>query len=112
MLFDDGVLYLCTVESTSSQGLKPTIRLVPTQGHYFGERTIGYNRQYAARGVSEQIDMLVRIWQDRSARIGMHAVVNGEAFIITNVQHTLDEDGLRVTDLTLSREDKNYEIIQ
>jgi hypothetical protein len=38
--------------------------------------------------------------------------VNGDAYIITNVQHMLDEDGLRVTDLTLSREDKNYEVIQ
>lgn len=112
MRLDDGVLSLCVVESTSGQGLKPSIQLKPYQWHYFGERTVGYNRQYAAKGVSEQIDMLVRIWQDRTARIGMHALVNGDAYIITNVQHMLDEDGLRITDLTLRREDKNYEVIQ
>lgn len=87
--------------------------LVKDNVHYYGERTVGYGRQYAAKGVSEQVDLLVEIWQDRSARIGMYALLDtGEQYRIDNVQHKLNEDGLRVTWLTLRRLDDLYDIAE
>lgn len=111
MLLDSGVLTLCTLQNTAAPGAMPAERLVPQSQHWYGERTIGYGRQYEAKGVNEQIDLLARIWQDRTARIGMYALLdNGEQYRIDNVQQTWDDDGLRVTDLTLRRLETLYDV--
>lgn len=111
MLLDSGVLTLCRLENTAPDGAMPRMRLVPVKRCYYGERTVGYNRQYAARGVNEQIDLLARIWQDRDARVGMYAVLDhGGQYRISNAQQLQDDDGLRVTDLTLERIDALYDV--
>lgn len=111
MLFDAGILTLCQLENTAPPGDMPQDRLVPLRKCFYGERTVGYGRQYAARGVNEQVDILARIWQDREARVGMYAVLeNGGQYRVDNVQQLVDEDGLRVTDLTLERMDALYEL--
>lgn len=111
MLLDSGVLTLCTLQNTAALGAMPVERLVPQGSHWFGERTVGYGRQYAAKGVNEQVDLLARIWQDRTARIGMYALLDsGEQYRIDNVQQLWDDDGLRVTDLTLHRLETLYDV--
>lgn len=113
MLLDSGMLTVCTVKDVTVPGKMPVKKLIPGEQHYYGERVVGYGRQYAARGVSEQVDILARIWQDRSIRIGMYALLeNGEQYRIGNVQHLKDEDGLLVTDLSLERLDDLYEIAE
>lgn len=110
MLFDDGAVIICKLENRASPGNMPDEHLVPFAQHDYGERTVGYGRQYAAKGVSEQVDMLIRFWQDRSVRIGMYAVIDEEQFRIDNVQHLYDDDGLKVTDLTLRRLEDLYDV--
>jgi len=110
MLFDDGVLQICTLKNEAGPGEMPDEHLVPGKKYFYGERTVGYGRQYAAKGVNEQVDMLVRIWQDRGIRIGMYALIGGEQYRIDNVQHLYDGDGLRVTDLTLERLEELYDV--
>lgn len=111
MLLDSGLLTLCRLENAAAPGDMPKEHLVPLRQCFYGERTVGYGRQYAARGVNEQIDILARIWQDRQARVGMYAVLeNGEQYRINNAQQLLDEDGLRVTDLSLERMDALYDL--
>lgn len=111
MLFDSGTLWICKLEDSVKKGAMPKGKLVKVAEYDFGERTVGYGRQYAAKGVSEQVDMLVRIWQDRTIRIGMYALVNGEEqYLIGNAQHLKDDDGLLVTDLSLQRLDDLYDV--
>ena len=110
MLLDSGQLTLCTAKDVSKPGAMPVYQLITGNVHLYGERTIGYGRQYAAMGVNEQVDLLARIWQDRSARIGMYALIGEEQYRINNVQHLTDEEGLKVTDLTLRRLDDLYDI--
>lgn len=111
MLLDSGVLTLCSLKNSAPKGAMPDEHLVPGNVHLYGERTVGYGRQYAAKGVYEQVDMLVQIWQDRSARIGMYALMDtGEQYRIDNVQHLTDEDGLQVSYLTLRRLDDLYDV--
>ena len=111
MILDSGRLWCCTLSNTAPNGSMPKEKLHKEREYLFGERTVGYGRQYAAKGVNEQVDMLVRVWQDRCIRIGMYALVNEEEqFRITNVQHLTDEDGLKVTDLTLQRLDDLYDV--
>lgn len=104
-MLGDGILTVYTATNTAANGLKPAYTLTEYGRFWYEERRIGYGRQYAARGVNEQIDLLARIWQDRGVRIGMVAEVDGEQYQIDNVQHLRDDDGLRITDLTLRRID-------
>lgn len=123
-MMDAGIVTVCTLEDTAEPGNMPKPKLVPlvyedeelTWG--FEERTVGLNRQYQAKGVSERVDMLIRIWR-APVRIGMYAVLTdyegqenpeGDQYRIDNVQQILDANGLKVTDLTLYRMEELYEV--
>lgn len=111
MLHDSGLLTFCTLSNVAPKGAMPREVLRRQCQHFYGEKTIGYGRQYAAKGVSEQVDLLAEIWQDRSIRIGMYAVDDtGAQYRIDNVQHTMDKSGLFVTIVTLRRLDELYDL--
>lgn len=118
-MMDAGRIIICRLENVASSGEMPSDALVTVATADFEERVIGYGRQYDALGVNEQIDMLVRIWREPLVRIGMYAVLtdyegqineDGDQYRIDNVQHLLDADGLKVTDITLSRMDELYDV--
>ncbi|MBO5513734.1 MAG: hypothetical protein J5961_03990 [Mogibacterium sp.] len=123
-MMNDGLIILCSLTNRAESGDMPREVLEPlkeegeVQEWGFEDRVVGYGRQYEAKGVSERIDMLVRIWR-APARIGMYAVLTdyegqenpeGDQYRIDNVQQTLNRDGLKVTDLTLYRLDQLYEV--
>ena len=123
-MMSEGLVVLCELTNLAEAGDMPRKVLSPLteDGEVlewsFEDRVIGYNRQYVAMGVSERVDMLIRIWR-APARIGMYAVLtdyegqenpDGDQYRIDNVQHLLNEDGLKVTDLTLYRLDQLYEV--
>lgn len=111
MLLDSGVLTLCRLENTAPGGAMPRMRLVPVERCFYGERTVGYNRQYAALGVNERVDLLARVWQSRAARAGMFALLeDGAQYRVALAQQLWDDNGLRVTDLTLERIDALYDV--
>lgn len=114
MTYDDGVVILCELKDTNEvAGGMPAMYLIPVEWLFYAERTVGYGRQYAAFGANQQVDMLIRTWRTDMARIGMYAVIeNKNQYRIDNVQHLLDEDGLKVTDLTLRRLDKLYDVAE
>ena len=109
MLFE-GTLKICNLQNTAEAGEMPTEKLVVVDEVYYGERTVGYNRQYAAMGVSQQVDKLVRIWR-KDVEVKQYAVMDdGKQYVIDMVQRSEDEDGLKVSDLTLRRLDDNYDV--
>lgn len=111
MLLDSGILELYKLVNTAPNGNMPNEQLVYIDSAYYGERTVGYNRQYAAKAVNESVDKLIRIWRNESISAGMYVLLeDGNQYQIDMVQHLLDDDGLKVTDLTLSRLEKNYEL--
>ena len=118
---DDGIVKICDLENESENALMPQEHLKVLRSHLFEERTVGYNRQYAAMGVNKRVDYLVRIWRDAQVHIGQYAILtdyegqvneDGDQFRIDNVQHLLNSDGLKVTDLSLYRMDKLYDVIE
>lgn len=124
-MMDDGLCVICTLENKAESGDMPNNVLEPlkdgdeTAEWQFESRKIGYNRQYEAKGVSERVDMLIRIWRAPAIRIGMYAILSdyegqedpdGDQYRIDNVQALEDDDGLKVTDLTLYRLDELYEV--
>lgn len=124
-MMDAGVVTICNLVNRAEEGDMPAdILEVATDGtgndlvYQFEERVVGYNRQYAAAGVGERVDMLIRIWR-APVRIGQLAVLtdyegqeneNGDQYRISNVQNVQNENGLKVTDLTLYRLDELYEV--
>ena len=108
---NDGVLFICVLRDISENGEIPHEVLTRVSRYWFEIRTIGINRQYLAKGVNERVDLLVRILFDTSVRIGQYALLgNGEQFRIDNVSYVTDDDGLRETELTLSRVENYYDV--
>lgn len=113
MLLDAGLLTICELVNIAEPGNKPLQILNPLAQQWYGERTIGYNRQYAAKAVNEQVDLLVRIWaEDIRPRIGHYAVIGETQYRVDNVTLTADEDGLPVYDISLAKLENLYDVDQ
>lgn len=114
-MMDAGIVAVCEKVNTAADGNMPVYKLSELSKAYFAQRTVSYRRLYAAMGANEEIDLLIRIWRDPTVERGQYAVlsesVNDGQYEIQNVQHTVDEDNLQVSDLTLKRIDKLYEVI-
>jgi len=112
MIYNEGIVYLCQLVNTAAAGDAPAMKLHRVGRYWFAARTIGLNRQYAAKSVNEQVDMLLRIHYAPEARIGMFAQLgNGEQYRITNATPITDDDtGLRATELTLERLEDFYDV--
>ena len=112
-MMDSGTCRIYTVTDAAENGEMPN----PTLHEYgdyewaFEDRMISYSRQYAAMGVDQQIDRIIRIWRT-PVRIGDVVVIEDEQYRIDNVQPTLDDDSLQVVDLTLRRLEENYDIAE
>lgn len=118
-MMDAGLVTLCNLENTAEGGDMPKEQLVPWETLQFETRNIGVTRFYAAQGANQQIDMLIRVWRV-NAKAGMYAVLtdyegqeseSGDQYQIDLVQQTLDANGLKVTDLTLRRVNRLYEVL-
>ena len=113
-LKDDGIVNLCTLTDISAPGEMAHEVLTRVARHWFEQRIISFRRQYAAKGVNEQIDMVIRIHNEPRARIGMYAVLgNGDQYRIDGVTPiSNDETWQRDTELTLSRLEKFYDLAE
>lgn len=120
-LMDDGLITICTLKNTAEDGMMPVEKLQEEFSEYFEEKSIGVTRQYAAKGVNEKIDLLVRIWR-APVSIGQYAIISeyelqeneeGDQYRIDNVSNTYNYAGLKVTDVTLSKlEGEYYDVIR
>lgn len=110
MLLDSGIVTIYELNNTANPGEMPQEVLKPLNSFYFGRRTIGYNRLYAAHGVNKQIDLLIRIWR-ADVTAGQYAIINGVQYRVDEVQQLTDNFGLAVTDLTLEKLGAFYDIV-
>ena len=112
MILADGTLRAYTLENIAAAGEMPVSKLVPKfpRDIFYGDRVIGFSRQYAAFGVDQVISKLVRIW-DMPIEIGDYVIIGDEQFRVDNAQPLRDEDDLKVRDLTLSKVEDRYDCI-
>lgn len=110
MLLDTGIVTVCELNNTAKPGEMPQEVLKPINAFYFGRRSIGYNRLYAAHGVNKRIDLLIRIWR-ADVTAGQYAIINGIQYRVDEVQQLIDNTGLAVTDLTLEKLGEFYDIV-
>lgn len=110
-MLDSGLVRICSLQKINENGGMPKFSLVEQFTVFFQERTIGVNRLYAALGANRQIDALIRIWENREVLTDMYCVLeDGTQFRISQIQHLKDDDGLKVSDLTLERVGTFYDI--
>lgn len=102
---------LCTIyslENTATDGMMPTEKLVKICDAYYAERTVGYNRIYAAMGANHKFNMLVRVFNTELADEGMYVVLeDGKQYQIDIAQKIVGRDAI---DLTLIRVEEYYEV--
>ena len=114
-MFDGGEAKIYKITDTSQPGDMPTEGIVLQSTYLFEERSIGMTRTYMAMQSNAKVDRLIRIWQDRSADVGCVCVITDgietdtQYRVVAN-QHTVNENGLKVTDLTLERLGTIYDI--
>lgn len=109
----DKKLTLYTLQNTAEKGMMPTEKLVFLSDEYYEERTIGYNRNYAALGADHRVDALVRIWRLDTVKPNDYAVLeDGNQYRIDFIQQLTDDDNLPVTDLTLVRLEDFYDVAE
>lgn len=110
-MLDDGILLLYTMENVAGDGMKPRYELKRKSRHFFGYETIGVQRHYAALAARSKISNLVKIWEDRDVEpTDICILEDGKQYKVTLVQHMRDEDGLRISKLTLERLEEEYVI--
>ena len=121
-MFDGGLVKIYKIGNVSNHGDTPVEALTFYQSFYFEEKTIGMTRAYAAMQADSKIDRLISIWQDRSVTdkyVGVifdgsqieDGVEIGLQYRIVRAEHKKNNDGLRITDLTLERlEGGRYDI--
>ena len=111
MTFDDGILTIYKVENTAQPGQMPVEGLTEKDRYYYGFDTLGINRYYTALQAQQQIEAVVNVpgWGDIAAT-DICALDNGDQFRIVMRQPTLDDNGLRITKLSLERINEKYAI--
>ena len=111
MTFDDGILSIYKTVDVSKPGMKPEIQLELKDQYYFGFDNIGITRYYTAMQANQQISAVVNIpdWGDIST-LDICALEDGKQYKIAMRQPTTDENGLRITKLSLERMDEQYAV--
>ena len=114
-MFDGGEVKTYKITDISQPGDMPVEGLALQSTCYFEERSIGMTRNYMAMQSNAKVDRLIRIWQDRAVTVGCVCVITDgietdtQYRVVAN-QHTVNENGLKVTDLTLERLGTIYDI--
>lgn len=105
---DMGILTLYNLDNIAAPGRMPEEKLVPVGIAYYAEKTVGYNRIYAAKGADERIDMVVRCYNTDIPHNAKYVILeDGEQYQITVKQNIVDEGA---TDLTLVRVEGYYDV--
>lgn len=107
--FDDGVLIICRTVEISEPGTKPKVQLEPKDKYYFGFDNIGITRYYTAMQANQQISAVVNVpgWGDIST-LDICVLEDWQQYKIVMRQPTTDENGLRITKLSLERIGEEY----
>lgn len=109
MTYDDGIVNIYSVVDEAENGLKPKAVLKNKAAYYFAYETVGVTRYYEAQRADSQIDETIRIYQDRTIFADDIAVIDDIQFRISQIQHKEDEDGIRISLLSLERINEHYD---
>ena len=78
---------------------------------FFEDKKVGLTRYHEALRFDVRLERMIRIWQDQEVLPGQICVIEGTQYRIWQAQHGENEDGLKITDLTLERTREAYDIV-
>lgn len=109
MTLDSGTLVIVRPTVNTPDGGIPSETYAQAFAGYYGSRTVGYGRYFTALQAADRIDLLIRIQRFAASTADLAILTpsgddgTGGTYIIVQVQHLEDDDGLPVTDLSLRR---------
>ena len=109
---DDGILTFYELTNVADAGRMPVEKLVSVGTAYYGRRTVGVTRLYAARGANASVDVLARCYNTptvpKGTKRAMFVILeDGCQYRIDAVQEQPDLDAV---DLTLVRLEDFYDV--
>ena len=111
MTFDDGIVSICKVENLKSPGEIPKKGIKSIEEFHFSEESLGITRYYEAIKAGQSIDRVIAIYRYPVSTNQVAVFEDGSQYIIRMVQPGVDEDGIKITKLSLERNGEDYEII-
>lgn len=108
---DSGILDLYAVKNVGERAAHLVRHIELKASECFERRVVGLNRYYAARQANVNVELVARIWRNESISTQDVARIRDESgtYKIVQVQHTLDDDLMPVTDLSLERTVEKYD---
>lgn len=101
--------YLDVLELTEGTPLKGTLRR--RRGYFYAPITVGHRRYWEAVQADTRIDKAVRIPDGGDVTSSQYVRLEGQLWRIEEAQHTTDEDGLPVTNLSLRRWEGSLRVV-
>lgn len=109
-MFDDGTVQILRATTTSDAGRMPVPGYTVQAAACYEERTVGTTRYYNALQANAQVDLVIRIPKTYGLLTGDAAILKpygcpppDKLFQVVQVQQTVDEFELEVTDLSLQQ---------
>lgn len=108
MLYDAGIAKFYTLTDAPAPGQR---KLLFSASGWYGEQKVGVTRYYAAMAANIKAEKVIELWRDEDIISGMYCIPeDGRQYRIVQVQHGLNENGLKNTILTLERVNRNFEL--
>jgi hypothetical protein len=106
---DEGILTFYNLTNVALPGAKPKEKLQEIGIiAYYANKTIGFNRLYAAKGANYKLDKLVRAYATELPESAKYVILeDGRQYRIADMNAIVDEDAI---DLSLERLSTNYEV--
>lgn len=111
-MLDAGSVSISRGTNTASAGGMPVMTWSEICTSYYAEKTVGFARFFTAKEHGMRADLIIQIQRNGSIRNSDKATLtsfyddgtSGD-YNIVQIQHTVDQDGQQMTDLTLERID-------
>ena len=120
MTFDDGIIGVYELTEVKTPGKMPTEGLSLKERFFFRHDILGINRYYIAKQAGQNIEDVISIPGWNTFTANRHIVIFADAdgnidsscpqYRIVMVQPTHDEQGLRITRLTLEKVGEEYAV--
>lgn len=106
---DEGILTFYNLANVSTNGHMPKEQLVNLGViAYYANKTIGFQRLYAAKGQNYRLDKLVRVYITELPEEAKYVILEDKRqYRIEDINVIVDDDAL---DLSLTRLEKYYEV--
>ena len=113
MTFDDGILKVCGVTNTAESGDKPKYELTEKARFYFSFDVLGIQRYFTALEAKAELSHVVNIpgWNELDPR-DIVVLEDDKQYRLAMVQPMKDDNGLRITKLSLERISECYEFAE